>query len=509
MTSDDGKKAVSRRGFLKGIGVGAGALTLGRIGIVQAALLPKAARTETCNVVVIGTGLAGRSAALEARLGGAEVILLEKMVDGKDGGNSKVAMGSIVVPLDRTPGAADIYFGEFIKKSQGRGNAELSRIIANQIYEGTDWLKSHGVEMQGPIDVPPYQAKAFTMAPGQFMGMAPLLGKLRDKYLKAGGKTVYQTKAKQLIMDDRGKVVGVRAADRRGLIDYMADVVIIAAGGYAANKELLETFVDPNADEMMVRGVSWATGDGLMLAREAGGTLVNMGGIASLHVAAVSAENTSSGNPSGAIPYCLGINRDGMRYVDESKGYVAHGKAALKQPGQTVALVFDEEINKEQRVTLSVNTFKRLGIKVVEAATLEELAAKINVPPVKFVQTVTEFNNAVKDGKALEANPPKATLAYKIQAPKFYAFYPMVPGITLTFGGIRINGKAQVLEADGTPIGGLYAAGECAGGLYYDDYIGGASLANCVVMGRIAGKEAAAQKTALKKEKPAKKAVSK
>ena len=108
MTSDDGKKAVSRRGFLKGIGVGAGALTLGRIGIVQAALLPKAARAETYNVVVIGTGLAGRSAALEARLGGAEVILLEKMVDGKDGGNSKVAMGSIVVPLDRTPGAADM-----------------------------------------------------------------------------------------------------------------------------------------------------------------------------------------------------------------------------------------------------------------------------------------------------------------------------------------------------------------------------------------------------------------
>jgi len=128
---------------------------------------------------------------------------------------------------------------------------------------------------------------------------------------------------------------------------------------------------------------------------------------------------------------------------------------------------------------------------------------------VKFVQTVTEFNNAVKDGKALEANPAKATLAHKIQAPKFYAFYPMVPGITLTFGGIRINGKAQVLEADGTPIGGLYAAGECAGGLYYDDYIGGASLANCVVMGRIAGKEAAAQKTTLKKEKPAKKTVPK
>jgi flavocytochrome c len=498
------RRTIRRRDFLKGIGLGAGALTLGKISVVDAALLPAAAKKERFNVVVVGSGLAGRSAAIEARMAGAEVVLLEKMEDGKDGGNSKLAMGSIVTPKDRSKEAADAYFDDFMKKSMGRGNAELSRILAENVLDGVEWLKSHGVEFLAPIDAPPYQVKSVSFAPAQFMGMAPALAKLKDKYLKSGGKIVYQTKAKQLIMDNQGKVAGVRCATRHGLVDYMGDTVILATGGYAANKEMLETFVDPDADQMMVRGGQQATGDGLMMAREAGAMWVNMGGLTSLHVAAVSASNPSSGNPSGAVPYAIGINREGVRYVDESKGYVAHGKAALKQPGQRVALVFDSGINKEQRVTISVGTFKRLGIPVVEADSLEELASKINVPAAKLAQTVTEFNNAVKDGKALEANPPKATLAYKIEGPKYYAFYPLVPGVTLSFGGIRINGKAQVLEADGMPIGGLLAAGECAGGLYYDDYIGGGSLANCLVMGRIAGKEAAARKTALKKEKPTK-----
>jgi succinate dehydrogenase/fumarate reductase flavoprotein subunit len=278
----------------------------------------------------------------------------------------------------------------------------------------------------------------------------------------------------------------------------MADAVIIASGGYAANKQLLETFVDPDTDEMRVRGVPWASGDGLLMAQEAGAMLVNMGGIASLHVAAVNPQSPASGNPVRGVPYCLGINRDGMRYVDESKGYVAHGKAALKQPGQTVALIFDEEIKKMPGAKSAWETFTRQGIKVHEANTLAELAAQIGVPADNLAKTVAEFNNAVKDGKALTANPPKAALAYKIQSPKFYAFYPLVPAITLSFGGIRINGKGQVLEADGRIIPGLFAAGECAGGLFYDDYIGGSSLANCLVMGRVTGRGAAAMKTEIK-----------
>jgi len=194
-----------------------------------------------------------------------------------------------------------------------------------------------------------------------------------------------------------------------------------------------------------------------------------------------------------AIAYTVGINKEGKRYVDESLGYVANGKAAMKQPGQTVAMIFDENIKKQPGVTAAVNQFNRLGIEIIEAGSLSELAAKIEVPASNLEKTIAEFNAAVVNGSAPGAQPPKKAFAYKIDTPKFYAFYPLVPGITITFGGIKINENAQALEPDGKIIRGLYAAGECAGGLFYEDYIGGGSLANCLVMGRIAGFHAATQ----------------
>jgi succinate dehydrogenase/fumarate reductase flavoprotein subunit len=275
--------------------------------------------------------------------------------------------------------------------------------------------------------------------------------------------------------------------------------VVIASGGYSGNKEMLELWVDHDADEMMVRGVPWSTGDGIKMAHKAGAILVNMGGMTSLHVAGVSPKNTAAGNPFIAVPFCISINKDGKRFIDESKGYVVLGKATMKQPGQKAALVFDEELKKTPGVSASFKLFQGLGIEVIEADTIEELASKIGAPPAVVKLTIDEFNTAVKDGKALGITPPKEATAYKIMSPKFYAFYPLVPGITLTFGGVKVNTNAQVLEPDGRAIPGLYAAGESVGGIFYDDYWGGGSLARCVVLGRIAGKNAASQKISKKK----------
>jgi hypothetical protein len=121
--------------------------------------------------------------------------------------------------------------------------------------------------------------------------------------------------------------------------------------------------------------------------------------------------------------------------VDESKGYVVVGKATMRQPGQKMALVFDEEIKKTPGVSAAFNLFQGLGIEVIEADTIEDLASKIGAPAATLKVTVEEFNNSVKDGKALDIKPSKGANAIKIMTPKFYAFYPMVPGITLTFGG--------------------------------------------------------------------------
>jgi len=493
--------SVNRRQFIRGLGLGAGLLTLGKIDMAQAALLPKAKRSEKFNVVVIGTGLAGMAAAVAAQNAGAKVAVLEKTAEKEVGGNSKLAGGLIAIPRDGSADAKKEYFEDFMKKSSGKGNAALTQVLADQSLDAVEWLKAQGCELTPPITVAGYRVKSVVFKPGAYKGMPKGLETLRLTLTKKGGKVFYNSKAKQLIMSEAGAVVGVRAADAAGLKDYLADAVIIAGGGYGGSREMLETFVDPNADEMMVRGVKTATGDGLNLAREAGAMWVNMGGMASVHVAAVSPKNTAAGNPFMAVAYTLGINKDGKRYVDESLGYVANGKASMKQPGQTVALVFDEEIKKQAGVTAAIKQFEGLGIDIVAAGSLAELAAKIGVAATALEKTVADFNAVVKNGKALDAQPPKTAFAFPLEKPKFYAFYPLSPGITLTFGGIRINEKAQAQEADGKVIPGLYAAGECAGGLYYEDYIGGASLANCLVMGRIAGQQAAAGKGGAKKAK--------
>jgi succinate dehydrogenase/fumarate reductase flavoprotein subunit len=226
------------------------------------------------------------------------------------------------------------------------------------------------------------------------------------------------------------------------------------------------------------------------MAREAGAGVSHMKGLESLHVAAVIPQNPRHGIPDHAVPYCVSVNIEGRRFHDESKGYVVNGKAILKQPEQRIALVFDQEILKHQRVNKSFATFRRLGFPIVEADSLPELASRLGMPAGTFLRTIEEFNSAVSDERALNVEPPKAALSFRIQTPKFYAFYPLIPGVTSSFGGLTIDGDARVLEAGGQAIEGLYAAGEVAGGIYYGDYIGGSALVNCMVMGRRAGAQA-------------------
>ena len=333
---------MTRRQFIKKTGIGIGAVALGQSGLAESSQLPKGISKEKHDVVVIGAGLAALSAALEATSQGAKVIVLEKVSRDKSGGNSRLCAGVIATPSENTKEAKDGYYEDFIKKSMGKADPELTRLLADQVLDGVDWLKAQGMEFTPPIPVPGIRGKWVVAAPGLFKGMPKALEKICGVLNKQGVKIAYETKAKELIMDSRGKVVGVKAIDNAGVKDYISEAVIIASGGYSANKEMLELWIDHDADEMMVRGVPWSTGDGIKMAHKAGAILVNMGGIATLHIAGVSPKNTAAGNPFTATPFCVAINKEGKRFVDESKGYVVVGKATMNQPGQKLALVFDE-----------------------------------------------------------------------------------------------------------------------------------------------------------------------
>ena len=484
--------SVSRRNILA---LGAGLAGLGAAGQMHAASLPTPESVETFDVVVLGTGLAGSAAALEAASAGARVAILDKMPEGRAGGNSALSAGIIAMPASDARADRDAYLDDFIAKGLGRGNRAVYELLASNVRSDVDWLRSQGIDFLPEGTMPPYRVVTATTAPGPYMGMPRSLETLRGRIAGLDGRVFFETKAKQLVIDAGGAVSGVRAVGPGGVVELAARSVVIATGGYAGNPQILAAYSDPNAEALMVRGVDWATGDGLALASEAGAGLRGMGGIMALHIAAVDAIETAAGNPFAALPYGLSINGQGKRFIDESKGYVAHGKAVLGQPGQRASLIFDQRIADLPATQTSVGTFRRLGIGVVEAGSLEELSTRIGVPADALVATVKEFNAAVEGEAAPMATPPKAKLASRIETAPFYAFHPLAPGITLTFGGIMINAASEVLEPDGRVLRGLYAAGEGAGHVFYDDYIGGSSLANCLVMGRIAGRNAAARKT--------------
>jgi succinate dehydrogenase/fumarate reductase flavoprotein subunit len=254
-----------------------------------------------------------------------------------------LAAGYFAVPSADTAEAKQSFLEDLLKKCQGRGNKDIYRVLADSVLVDVAWLKEHGAQFSATVPLAPYRLNVAIAAPGAYAGMPNLLGTLRRRFTDLGGKISYETKAKQLIVNDRGRVAGVRAVGADGVVDYMANAVVIATGGYAGNKFLLEDLVDPNAGGMMVRGTPWATGDGLIMAQEAGASLVNMAGLTSLHIAAVNGSEPAAGNPFQAMPHCLAINREGKRYIDEALGYVANGKATLRQPLQTTALIFDEE----------------------------------------------------------------------------------------------------------------------------------------------------------------------
>lgn len=492
----DSLHTADRRAFLISISTLAGGMAL--TSTPAAAWVTGSAKsTETIDVIVIGSGLSGVTAALQATESGAKTIIIDKARAQDRGGNSRVCLGSFLLPKDSSAEARTAFVDDVAAKSLGGGVKELYRLIADHIIDDVAWAESHGGQFEPWLRQAPSRIGVRIASPGQYQGMPRLLSALHTAFEKLGGVVAYDTKAKQLIVSDAGRVIGVRTQTRNGIKDYLARAVIIASGGYSANREMLEA-AHPGGANILIRGRSWMTGDGIHMAREIGAGARGLAGVESLHLPVVCVTDKGRGSPTRALPYCLGINKEGQRFVDESLGYASFGKATLKQTEQTVALIFDDAMLKgEKQIGMSVEMFQKMGAGLHVANDVSELAGKIQVPAANLQATIDSFNAAVtNDGHAPGAVPAKNNLATPIgkNGSKLYAFYPLTPSITMVYGGLMVDASTRVLEADGRPIAGLYAAGEVVN-LYYHDYFGGGILANCLTLGRTAGKAAAQQKT--------------
>jgi tricarballylate dehydrogenase len=299
----------------------------------------------------------------------------------------------------------------------------------------------------------------------------------------------------------------VRVRSGGTLRDLTARAVVLACGGFEANAEWRTRYLGPGWELAKVRGTRFNTGDGLRMALEIGAN--PFGNWSGAHACgwdrnAPEFGELAIGDQFEKHSYPLGIlvNADGRRFVDEgadfhSFTYAKYGRAVLEQPGQFAWQVFDAKVLHLLRPEYGISRVTK-----VRAQTLEELAGKLeDVNPEGFLQTVRAFNAAARtdapfdpytrDGRStVGLEPRKSNWANAIDQPPFEA-YATTCGITFTFGGLRVDADAQVLDHDAAKIAGLYAAGEMVGGIFYFNYPSGAGLVSGAVFGRLAGASAA------------------
>lgn len=489
-------------------------------------------RVRSHDVVVVGAGNAALCAALAAREAGASVGVLEAAPLAERGGNSAFTGGAMRVPFedadalldllpDLTPEelakadfgsySKDNFFGDMARVSEYRANPELLGILVEQSPPTLRWMRAHGVRFQ-----PSYRRQAFEID-GRFQfwgglvlevngGGPGLIERLSTAAERQGIEMAYGHQGVALLYEE-GHVQGVRVRAEGRLKDVPAKAVVLACGGFEANREWRTRYLGPGWDLAKVRGSRFNVGDGIRMALDIGASPA--GHWSGCHAVAWDMNapefgdlRVGDGFQKHSYPFGIMVNAHGRRFVDEGADfrnftYAKYGRAILEQPGQFAWQVFDGKVSPLLRTEYHIRQ-----VTSVKADSLERLADGLEgVDRKEFLRTVHHFNGSirsdvpfnpnVKDGRGtVGIEPPKTNWANALSEPPFEA-YMVTCGITFTFGGLRIDPEARVIDVSGEPIGGLYAAGELVGDLFYFNYPGGAGLTSGAVFGRIAGERAA------------------
>ena len=451
------------------------------------------------DVVVIGGGLAGYCAALEAAAGGAAVLLFEKQP--AIGGSSVLAGGFFAfagTDMQQAAGIDDsnarLY--DDLRNAGGEQNDErLVRTYVDHQLATYEWLRKIGVTFK-PVQLSSAQSVPRTHP----VDPQALIDRLRALAAQTGRvQTLVNAPVDRLVQDaPGGRVTGVGATlDGKPVLVAARRGVVLAAGGFSRNEEMLKQYVPHQAAGVRYGGAG-NTGDGIRMACALGAGVRDMAfikGTFGYHPNA----RTHEGRDWTKLPVYRGaiaVNSAGRRYVDESKSYKLLGDAVLLQPGAIAYQIFDQSIMDSAADGVPPFDFRstqRRGL-VFEAATVSELAAKIGVEAAQLTATVARYNGFVAAGADADFGRNGLSTGYgklvKIERAPFYA-YPSTSGIIATYCGLTVDTETRVLDGSGAPIAGLYAAGELMGGFHGVSYMTGSALGKCVIFGRIAGRLAA------------------
>lgn len=440
------------------------------------------------DVVIIGSGGTGLSAAIQANELGMKVAVLEK--EKELGGNTNRAssgMNAAETNVQLHHGVIDNvadFYHETYKDGGRLNDKDMLGYFVYHTAPAIDWLADHDIKLDD-ITITGGMSKKRTHRPAS---MAPIGGFLVKSLLEVVAQedipVFNKTKVTKLRRTDDGRVNGVEV-NADGIIKVInAKAVILATGGFGASKEYIKRF-RPDLESYKTTNQPGATGDGLKLAENVGAELMQMN-LVQVH------PTVQQDNPhvyligeavrgEGAIM----VNGEGKRFVNELNTRKICANAITALPEHSAYLIFDQGIRDHVK---AIEFYDKVGL-VVHGETIEDLAKQINVDPSNLKQTVTTWNQAVKNHDDAEFGRTTG-MDRGITKPGFFAIH-IAPAIHYTMGGIHITPKTQVLDGNGDIIKGLFAAGEVAGGLHGNNRVGGNSIAETIVFGRQAGQQVA------------------
>lgn len=474
---------------------GVAAAAAGAAHAAQDAAPAKKRLSENWDVVVVGAGFAGMCAALEAAERGAKTVLLEKM--NRPDGATVYSSGWIAAVGSRfqknhPEDSPKAFFEDMMRLSHQRSDPELIKVYAEESGAGIDWLADHGTPFYLWEGLPAPELSRCLISPGEgITGGSKLIRCLMAALEKKGVAIHYNTKAVSLVKDECFNVEGVSCITPEGRKDYLArGGVILTTGGYGANEAMVDKYIGPWASRLIVRGSPWITGENILMAEEVQALLVNMD---QFYAGPITPTGHCNPSPLMHAGYGIQVNTKGKRFVPETWLQVPKAKAIAErtEDNRSFMLIGADADKNAQILSNTIKRFARLGFEVIKADTIEEAAKKAGVPEKNLVETVREFNAAVKASKAKELDPPyDYDEPHALETGPFYMI-PAAGGMASTFGGPKINKDAQVVNFERRPIPGLYAAGAAAGGVWVYDDIGGNQLGGGMVFGRVAARHAA------------------